>query len=49
MQLERGIEATAILQLILRDLIEAMKQVAETGYGPKEQLPSMGCSIKWKR
>jgi len=25
-----------------------MKQVAETGHGPLEQLPSMGCSIKWK-
>jgi peroxiredoxin len=32
-----------------RDLFEAMKQVAATGHGPKEQLPSMGCSIKWKR
>jgi len=31
-----------------RDLFEAMKQVAETGHGPKEQLASMGCSIKWK-
>jgi peroxiredoxin len=31
-----------------RDLYEAMKQVAETGRGPSEQLPSMGCSIKWK-
>ena len=31
-----------------RDLFEAMTQIAETGYGPKEQLPSMGCSIKWK-
>jgi peroxiredoxin len=31
-----------------RDLFEAMKQVAETGIGPKDQLPSMGCSIKWK-
>jgi len=25
-----------------------MKQVAETGRGPEDQLPSMGCSIKWK-
>jgi peroxiredoxin len=32
-----------------RDLFEAMKQVIETGHGPKEQLPSMGCSIKWRR
>jgi len=31
-----------------RDLFEAMKQVAETGKGPTEQVPSMGCSIKWK-
>ncbi|PVB61020.1 thioredoxin family protein [Labrenzia sp. 011] len=31
-----------------RDLFEAMKQVAETGEGPAEQIPSMGCSIKWK-
>jgi peroxiredoxin len=30
-----------------RDLFEAMKQVAETGKGPKDQIPSMGCSIKW--
>jgi peroxiredoxin len=31
-----------------RDLFEAMKQIAETGQGPREQFPSMGCSIKWK-
>jgi hypothetical protein len=31
-----------------RDLFEGMKQVAQTGHGPKEQVPSMGCSIKWK-
>lgn len=31
-----------------RDLFEAMKLVAETGHGPMEQVPSMGCSIKWK-
>ena len=30
-----------------RDLFEGMKQVAETGKGPDEQVPSMGCSIKW--
>ena len=32
-----------------RDLYLAMKQVAETGRGPEEQIPSMGCSIKWVR
>lgn len=31
-----------------RDLFEAMLQVAQTGQGPAEQIPSMGCSIKWK-
>ncbi len=31
-----------------RDLFEAMKQIAETGRGPTEQTPSMGCSIKWR-
>jgi len=31
-----------------RELYEAMMQVAETGRGPEEQTPSMGCSIKWK-
>lgn len=31
-----------------RELFEAMRQVAETGRGPKEQVPSMGCSIKWR-
>ncbi len=31
-----------------RDLFEAMKQVALTGGGPAEQVPSMGCSIKWR-
>lgn len=31
-----------------RDLFDAMVQVAETGRGPEQQIPSMGCSIKWK-
>jgi peroxiredoxin len=31
-----------------RDLFEAMKQVARTGNGPKDQIASVGCSIKWK-
>jgi peroxiredoxin len=33
---------------VRRDLFEAMKLIAETAQGPKEQTPSMGCSIKWK-
>ena len=31
-----------------RELFEAMKQVAESGRGPEHQIPSMGCSIKWR-
>ena len=30
-----------------RELVEAMLQIAETGEGPRQQTPSMGCSIKW--
>ena len=29
------------------DLFNAMKMIAETGRGPKKQIPSMGCNIKW--
>jgi len=32
----------------MRELFAAMKLVAETGRGPEHQVPSMGCSIKWK-
>ena len=31
-----------------RDLFEAMLQISRTGSGPKDQIPSMGCSIKWR-
>ena len=30
------------------ELLQAMRLIAETGHGPKNQIPSMGCSIKWK-
>jgi len=33
---------------VRRDLFEGMKQVAQTGQGPQDQLSSIGCSIKWK-
>lgn len=31
-----------------RDLFEAMTLIARTGQGPKEQIASIGCSIKWR-
>ncbi len=31
-----------------RELFEAMAAVARTGSGPQQQIPGMGCSIKWK-
>ncbi|OIR06645.1 thiol-disulfide oxidoreductase ResA [mine drainage metagenome] len=30
-----------------RDLLNAMKLIAETRQGPREQIASIGCSIKW--
>jgi peroxiredoxin len=33
---------------VRRDLFEAMKEVAKSGRGPREQIASIGCSIKWK-
>ena len=32
---------------VRRDLYLAMQQVAKTGRGPRDQVPSIGCSIKW--
>jgi len=29
------------------DLLLAMKQIVTSGTGPKKQIPSMGCNIKW--
>ena len=31
-----------------RELYSAMIEIAKSGKGPREQIPSMGCSIKWK-
>jgi hypothetical protein len=33
---------------VRRELFEAMQQVAQTGHGPADQTPSIGCSIKWR-
>lgn len=34
---------------VKRELLDAMLLIAATGAGPKNQVPSMGCSIKWKK
>ena len=39
---------TAAVPGARRELVEAMIQVAETGQGPRAQISSMGCSIKWR-
>jgi hypothetical protein len=39
---------TTVVPNARRELFEAMRQIAETGAGPAEQSPSMGCSIKWR-
>ena len=30
------------------ELLSAMQMIASTGNGPEQQIPSMGCSIKWR-
>ncbi|MGI9249611.1 MAG: thioredoxin family protein [Pseudohongiellaceae bacterium] len=30
------------------ELLNAFRHIAKTGAGPKEQTPSMGCSMKWR-
>ncbi len=32
-----------------RELREAMLMIAQTGQGPREQISSIGCSIKWRQ
>jgi peroxiredoxin len=39
---------TTLVPNARRELFEAMQQVVKTGHGPQEQMPSMGCSIKWR-
>ena len=31
-----------------RELVEAMELIIKTGNGPVDQIPSIGCSIKWR-
>jgi len=31
-----------------RELYDAMARIARSGEGPRDQIPSVGCSIKWK-
>jgi len=39
---------TTLVRGARRELVEAMTMIASTGLGPKDQIPSMGCSIKWR-
>jgi peroxiredoxin len=39
---------TTLVPNARRELFEAMVQIAETDQGPREQIASMGCSIKWR-
>ena len=31
------------------DLLKSMRMIIQTGKGPQEQIPSMGCNIKWTK
>jgi hypothetical protein len=33
---------------VKRELLDAMRLIARTGSGPSDQIPSVGCSMKWK-
>jgi peroxiredoxin len=33
---------------VRRELFEAMREIAASGQGPREQTASIGCSIKWR-
>ena len=39
---------TTLVKNARRELYEAMTLIAKTGRGPKNQIASMGCSIKWR-
>jgi peroxiredoxin len=39
---------TQALPTARRELLAAMTQIAQTGQGPKEQMASIGCSLKWR-
>jgi peroxiredoxin len=39
---------TTLVKGARRELYQAMKLIASTGQGPKDQTPSLGCSIKWR-
>ncbi len=39
---------TTLVEGAERELYRAMAQIAETGQGPRDQIPAMGCSIKWR-
>ena len=40
--------ATETPKMRTPELLNAMRQIAQTGSGPDRQHPSMGCSIKWR-
>ena len=42
------IENLEIVDREKNHLLEAMQLIVKTGVGPKKQIPSSGCSIKWK-
>ena len=45
-RLDESAKQTSV-QGVKRELLDAMLTVANTAKGPIEQVPSMGCSIKW--
>ncbi len=48
-RLDSSNKNSIIQNKVKRDLYLAMKNISEIGEGPRTQIPSMGCSIKWKQ
>jgi peroxiredoxin len=43
-----GMRAAALAPGAQSDLLRAMTEIAAHGQGPKEQIASIGCSLKWR-
>ena len=48
-ELNNNVRPRVKLENSRNDLLISMIEISKTGKGPSSQLPSMGCSIKWRK
>ena len=48
-ELNNNVRPRVRLENSKNDLLESMIEISKTGKGPSSQIPSMGCSIKWRK